>query len=198
MELDTFPRLLLHHAKERGDRPALREKDLGIWQTWTWAQAAEEVRALASGLAELGFRRGDKLAIIGDNRPRLYMAMTAAQCLGGVPVPMYQDAVANEMAFVLQDAGVRFAVVEDQEQVDKMLEVKDQCPALAHLMYEDPRGLLHYNQPFLHGLEEVMEMGRIHNRNHPDFLDQEIAQGKSEDIAVILYTSVRSFVLLAV
>ncbi len=189
MELDTFPRLLLHHAKERGDRPALREKDLGIWQTWTWAQAAEEVRALASGLAELGFRRGDKLAIIGDNRPRLYMAMTAAQCLGGVPVPMYQDAVANEMAFVLQDAGVRFAVVEDQEQVDKMLEVKDQCPALAHLMYEDPRGLLHYNQPFLHGLEEVMEMGRIHNRNHPDFLDQEIAQGKSEDIAVILYTS---------
>ena len=127
---DTFPRLLLHQASVRPDRPAFREKDLGIWQTWTWAQIAGEVRILACGLAAQGFKRGDRLAVIGDNRPRLYWAMMAAQALGGVPVPLYQDAVAAEMAFVLQDADIGFAVVEDQEQVDKLLEVLPQCPQL--------------------------------------------------------------------
>jgi len=187
--LDTFPRLLLHHAAVRGDRPATREKDLGIWQTWTWSQVAKEVRAIACGLAELGFKRGDNLAIIGDNRPRLYWSMAAAQCLGGVPVPLYQDAVSSEMVFVLQDAGIRFAIVEDQEQVDKLLENQAQCPALEHIVYDDPRGLRHYNQPFLHGLDELQEMGRIHDRNHPEFLDGEIALGKPDDVAVMLYTS---------
>ena len=117
--LNTFPRLLLEHARLRGDKPAIREKDLGIWQTWTWAQVAAEARAMACGLAELGFRRGDRLAIIGDNRPRLYIAMSAAQILGGIPVPMYQDAVAAEMSFVLQDAGIHVAIVEDQESTTK-------------------------------------------------------------------------------
>jgi long-chain acyl-CoA synthetase len=187
--LSTFPRLLMHHAKVRPNHPATREKYLGIWQTWNWSQVAEEVRAMACGLAELGFKRGDNLAIIGDNRPRLYWAMYAAQCLGGVPVPMYQDAVAAEMIFVLQDAGIKFAIVEDQEQVDKLLENKAHCPELAHILYDDPRGLRHYNQPFLHGLDEVQEMGRIHNRNHPDFLDTEIGKGRQDDVSVMLYTS---------
>jgi len=187
--LSTFPRLLLHHAQARPGHPATREKYLGIWQTWAWSQVAEEVRAMACGLAEMGFKRGDNLAIIGDNRPRLYWAMYAAQCLGGVPVPLYQDAIASEMVFVLQDAGIKFAIVEDQEQVDKLLENKAQCPELAHILYDDPRGLRHYNQPFLHGLDEVQEMGRIHNRNHPDFLDAEIEKGRPEDVAVMLYTS---------
>jgi long-chain acyl-CoA synthetase len=187
--LSTFPRLLMHHAQVRPNHPATREKDMGIWQTWTWSQVAEEVRAMASGLAELGFKRGDNLAIIGDNRPRLYWAMCAAQCLGGVPVPLYQDAVAAEMVFVLQDAGIKFAIVEDQEQVDKLLENKAQCPELQHILYDDPRGMRHYNQPFLHGLDEVQEMGRIHNRNHPEFLNGEIEQGGAEDVAVMLYTS---------
>ena len=187
--LSTFPRLLMHHAQMRPNHPATREKDMGIWQTWTWSQVAEEVRAMACGLAELGFKRGDNLAIIGDNRPRLYWAMCAAQCLGGVPVPLYQDAVAAEMVFVLQDAGIKFAIVEDQEQVDKLLENKSQCPDLLHILYDDPRGLRHYNQSFLHGLDEVQEMGRIHNRNHPEFLDGEIEQGRQDDVAVMLYTS---------
>ena len=138
--LDTFPRLLLNHAAVRGDRPATREKYLGIWQTWSWSQVAEEVRAIACGLAELGFKRGDNLAIIGDNRPRLYWSMCAAQMLGGVPVPMYQDAVAAEMAFVLTDGAIRFAIVEDQEQVDKLLEIKEQCPDLAHILYATGNG----------------------------------------------------------
>jgi len=187
--LDTFPRLLLHHARIRGDRPATREKDLGIWQTWTWSEAADEVRSLACGLAELGFKRGDNLAIIGDNRPRLYWAMTAAQCLGGVPVPLYQDAVAQEMTFVLENAEIRFAIVEDQEQVDKLLEIKGQCPQLQHILYDDPRGLRHYTQSEIQSLDEVMAMGRIHDRNQPDFLDGEIAKGRTEDVAVMLYTS---------
>ena len=122
--LDTFPRLLAHHARTLADAPAMREKDMGIWQGWTWSQVADEVAALACGLAELGFKRGDRLAIIGDNRPRLYWSMCAAQILGGVPVPLYQDAVAQEMVFVLLDADIRIAIVEDQEQVDKLLEVR--------------------------------------------------------------------------
>ncbi|MBS4019448.1 MAG: AMP-binding protein [Dechloromonas sp.] len=187
--LHTFPRLLLHHASTRPGAPAIREKSLGIWQTWTWFDVAERVRALACGLAELGFKRGDNLAIIGDNRPHLYMMMAAAQCVGGVPVPLYQDAVAAEMLFVLQDAGVRFAIVEDQEQVDKLLEIKDQLPALEHIIYDDPRGMRHYNQTFLHDVHELMEMGRIHDRNHPDFLNREIEQGHFDDVSVMLYTS---------
>ncbi|MCX8086812.1 MAG: AMP-binding protein [Rhodocyclaceae bacterium] len=189
VKLDTFPRLLLAHARERGERPAIREKDLGIWQSWTWAEAAREVRAIACGLAELGFKRGDRLGIIGDNRPRLYWSMCAAQMLGGIPVPMYQDAVAQEMVFVLQDAGIHIAVVEDQEQVDKLIEVKDQCPELQHIIYDDPRGLRHYTQTFLHGLDEVVAAGRIHDQNQPDFIEQEVALGRAEDTAIMLYTS---------
>ncbi|MCB1822489.1 MAG: AMP-binding protein, partial [Candidatus Competibacteraceae bacterium] len=187
--VQTFPRLLFRHAEVRGDAPAIREKDLGIWQTWTWSDVAERVRALASGLAALGFKRGDNLAIIGDNRPHLYMMMSAAQCLGGVPVPLYQDAVADEMLFVLQDAAIRFAAVEDQEQIDKLLEVLHLAPRLEHIIYDDPRGMRHYTEPFLHDIYALMEMGRIHNRNHPDFLNAEIAQGQSHDVSVMLYTS---------
>jgi long-chain acyl-CoA synthetase len=187
--MDTFPRLLFHHSRVRGEKTAMREKDLGIWQSWSWSDVAEQVSALACGLAELGFRRGDNLAIIGDNRPRLYMTMAAVQCLGGVPVPLYQDAVAYEMLFVMQDAGIRFALVEDQEQVDKLLEIKAQLPLLEHVAYDDPRGMRHYNQPFIHDIEALLAIGRIHIRNHPDFLGDEIAKGAADDVGVMLYTS---------
>jgi len=187
--VDTFPRLLLRNATARPDHPSIREKNLGIWQTWTWAQVAEEVRALASGLAELGFKRGDNLAIIGGNRPRLYWAMAATQCLGGVPVPMYQDSVAQELQFLMQDAQIRFAIVEDQEQVDKLLEIKEQCPRLTRIMYDDPRGMRHYAEPFLGSLDEVQRIGRTHMRDHPGFLEEEVHKGSPDDVAVILYTS---------
>ncbi|MQY52671.1 AMP-dependent synthetase/ligase [Rhodocyclus gracilis] len=187
--LDTFPRLLGHHALVRGGKTAMREKYLGIWQTWSWREVAERVGDLACGLAELGFRRGDNLAIVGDNRPRLYMAMAAAQSLGGVPVPLYQDAVADEMKFVLQDAGIRFALVEDQEQVDKLLEIKGELPALEHIVYDDSRGMRHYTQPFLHDIEELLGVGRVRQKDHPDFLASEIAVGRHDDVSVMLYTS---------
>ena len=186
---DTFPRLLLEHARVRGGKAAMREKHLGIWQTWNWGEVAERAGALACGLAELGLRRGDNVAIIGDNRPNLYMAMLAVQCLGGVPVPLYQDAVADEMKFVLQDAAIRYALVEDQEQVDKLLEIKEQLPALEHIAYDDPRGMRHYAQPFLHDIEALLAVGRVRQQDHPDFLGEEIDKGRSDDVSVMLYTS---------
>src|SRR5262245_1166868 len=186
---DTFPRLLLDHARVRPYETCMREKDLGIWQAWTWAQVADEVRALALGLTTLGFARGDNLAIIGDNRPQLYWAMAAAQSVGGVPVPLYQDAVAEEMVYILDDADVRIAVVEDQEQVDKLLEIRDRLPRLEHIVYEDARGMRHYNQPFLHRYGELQARGRSVHRDVPTRFDAEVANGRSDDVAIMLYTS---------
>ncbi len=183
----TFPRLLLRNAQLRGERAAMREKDLGIWQTWTWRQVADGVRALACGLAAQGFKRGMHLAIIGDNRPRLYWCMAAAQALGGVPVPMYQDAPAAEFIFVLNDAEIAYAVVEDQEQVDKMLEATAQVPTLAHIFYDNPRGLRNYEGVM--SFDRLQEIGRDYDRMHPEFFEAEIASGRSEDVAVMLYTS---------
>jgi long-chain acyl-CoA synthetase len=188
--LDTFPRLLLHHASVRAAHPAYREKDLGIWQTWTWGEAADTVKALAAGLAARGFKRGDHLAVIGDNRPQLYMAFCAAQALGGIPVPMYQDAVAAEMQHVLADAEIKFAIVEDQEQVDKLLEARATNPGLLGVIaYCDPRGLRKYDQPGLMSYEELQAQGRKFAETHRTYLDDEIAKGKPDDVAIMLYTS---------
>ena len=186
---DTFPKLLLEHARVRPDRPANREKDYGIWQSWSWAVVAAEVEALACGLSAMGFRRGDKLAIIGDNRPRLYWAIAATQALGGVPVPIYQDSIADEMAFVLGHAEVRFAVAEDQEQVDKLAEIKERCPLLEKVIFSDPRGMRHYGQSWLDGYAKVQERGREFARQEPGFFRGEIAKGRGSDTAIILYTS---------
>jgi long-chain acyl-CoA synthetase len=187
--LDTFPRLILHHARVRPRRPAIREKDLGIWQTWTWEEAAREVRAFACGLAASGFERGERLAIIGDNRPRLYWAMAAAQSLGGVPVPLYQDAVAEEMVYPLTQAEIRFAVVEDQEQVDKLLEIAEKCPLIRRIVYDDPRGLRNYDSAALQDYAEIQRLGRDYDREHPGFFEEQVARGAGSDVAIILYTS---------
>ena len=155
----TFPRLLQKHASERPSAPALREKEYGIWQTWSWQRALDEVRWMAMGLSALGFAPGQNLAIVGDNRPHLYLMFLAAQSLRGVPVPMYQDAVAAEMAFVLRDAEVHFAFAEDQEQVDKLLELRaaegeEAVPGLTHIIYDDPRGLRNYTDAGLISVDE--------------------------------------------
>src|SRR5215472_269446 len=187
--LDTFPKLLLEHVRVRPDRPANREKDYGIWQSWSWAEVAAEVEAFACGLAAMGFRRGDKLAIIGDNRPRLYWAIAAAQALGGVPVPIYQDSIAEEMAFVLDHAEARFAVAEDQEQIDKILAVKERLPLLETVIFSDPRGLRHYEQSFLYDYSTVQQRGRELARSQPGFFRDEVDKGRGSDTAIILYTS---------
>jgi long-chain acyl-CoA synthetase len=187
--LTTFPRRLLQHGKERPHKPAFREKDLGIWQTWDWQQVNAEVRALACGLAAIGFQRGMNLAVIGDNRPRLYWSMLAAQCLGGVPVPMYQDAPAADLAFVLENAEIRYAIVEDQEQVDKLLDLCGQCPEIQHIAYEDERGMRNYTHQQLMSYARLQELGREYDKAHPGFFEASIEQGEESDNAIILYTS---------
>jgi long-chain acyl-CoA synthetase len=187
--LDTFPKLLQSHVNLRPDQDAMREKDLGIWQSWTWSEAASEIRALACGLASLGLKRGDKLAIIGDNRPRLYWAMTAAQALGAIPVPLYQDAVAEEMAYVLDNADVKIAIVENQEQVDKLLEIHERYPDLEHIIFADTRGLRLYEQEFLHDFKKVQQAGLEFDRNNPDYYAREVAAGNGSEISIMLYTS---------
>jgi long-chain acyl-CoA synthetase len=191
-QADTFPKLLIRNAARFAGRPAYRHKDLGIWQVWTWAQVSAEVRAYAVGLSRLGLKRGDAIAIVGSNRPRLYWSVTAAQALGAIPVPVYADAVADELAYVLAHADVRFAAVEDQEQVDKILAVSERLPKLERLIYDEPRGLRDYDHARLHALEDVIKDGKAALAGDASigaWLDAEIAAGKGSDPSIILYTS---------
>jgi long-chain acyl-CoA synthetase len=159
-EMTTLPRLLLRNAREFSRRAAMREKDRGIWQAWTWRDYETQVRDFALGLAALGFARGDRLSVIGDNRPRLYAAQVAAQSLGGVSVPVYQDSIAKELAYVWSHADVSVIVAEDQEQVDKVVALREQLPSLRWVIYDDPRGMLAYKHPWLKSYADVQALGR--------------------------------------
>ncbi len=187
--LTTFPRLMLDHAKQRPQAPALREKVYGIWQTLTWADLAALVRRMACGLAEAGVRRGDHVVVVGENRPRLYAAMLASQSVGAIPVPLYQDAVATEYVFPINNAEVRFAIVEDQEQVDKMLELRGPCPQLERIWYDDPRGLRKYDEPGLASIDSMIEAGQARDARDTGFFDAEIARGNAEDVSSMFFTS---------
>ena len=165
--VDTFPKLLIRNAETLRGRPAMRHKDLGIWQTWTWDAVLEEVRAFSAGIGELGLAHGDKVAIVGTNRPRLYWAMCAVQALGGVPVPIYADSVADEMAFVLEHAEVTIAVAEDQEQVDKIISISDRLSRLTHIIYDEPRGLRGYDHGRLQWITEIQQRGRARLAGDP-------------------------------
>src|SRR5216684_6915911 len=188
-DLTTLPRLMQRNARELGARPAMREKDRGIWQTWNWRQYHDQVRDLALGLASLGLRRGDRLSVIGDNRPRLYWAQVAAQSLGGISVPVYQDSIAKELAYVWNHAEVSVIVAEDQEQVDKVLALRDELPSLRLVVYDDPRGMTGYRHDWLKSFEDVQEAGRKFGVEHPDFFESEVEKGGPADVAVISYTS---------
>ncbi len=187
--LNTFPKLLDDLVSRVGEDSAIREKDLGIWQSWTWREFQEEARIIANSLAENGFSRGDKLAIIGDNRPELYFGIMATQMLGGVPVPIYQDSIAEEMVYILDHAEVRFAIVEDQEQVDKLLSIRDRLSNLEFIIYEDPRGLRDYEDVGLMAYSSAREQGLLFGSKNPGFVDGEIEKGGANDLAVMLYTS---------
>ena len=188
-DLMTLPRLLQRNARDLADRPALREKDRGIWQSWTWCEYHDQVRDLALGLASLGLKRGDRLSVIGDNRPRLYAAQLAVQCLGGVSVAVYQDSIAKELAFVWNHAEVGVIVTEDQEQVDKVVGLRGELPALGVVIYDDPRGMLGYKHEWLKSFQDVQEAGRRFGAEHPGYFEAEIDKGKSDDIAIVCYTS---------
>ena len=186
---DTFPKLVIRNAERFGHRVAIREKDYGIWQAYTWRDYVDQARLIALGLASLGFARGDKIAIIGDNRPQLYWTVMAAQALGGVPVPIYQDAIEREVQYVIDHDEARFALVEDQEQVDKLLHIKGQSPRLEYIVYDDSRGMRSYSEPFLSSLAELVERGRKFEVGHPTYFDDELARGRADDVAIICYTS---------
>src|SRR2546430_2089569 len=183
--LTTLPRFVLRNARDLTARPAIREKDRGIWQTWTWAQYCAEVRDFALGLAASGMRRGEKLSVIGDNRPRLYWAQVAAQALGGVSVPVYQDSIAQELAYVWNHAEVAVIVAEDQEQVDKVLSLRAELPTLRLVVYDDPRGMNHYQYDWLKSFQEIQELGRTFGQERPAHWEAEVARGASEELAFV-------------
>ena len=185
----TFPRLLLQHAAARPSAPAMREKEYGIWQTINWADMAALVANMACGLHQAGLKRGEHMIVVGSNRPRLYATLLAAQSLGAIPVPLYQDAVAAECVFPMTNAEVRLCVVEDQEQVDKMLEVRESYPALAHIYYDDPRGLRKYDEPGLGSVDELLAAGAVFAKQHPDFYKEQVELGGHGDVAAMFFTS---------
>ncbi|RUM97432.1 long-chain fatty acid--CoA ligase [Pseudaminobacter arsenicus] len=190
--LDTFPKYLLHNAARFGNRAAMRHKDYGIWQSWNWNQQLAEIRSLALGLQALGLKRGDRIAVIGANRPRLYWTFTAAQSLGATPVPVYADAVAEEMAYVLDHAGVRFAVVQDQEQVDKIRSFAEKIPLLTDIIYDEPRGLADYDPRGLHAIADLQRKGEALLKADTGLAarwEEEIRRAGGDDISVMLYTS---------
>src|SRR5437867_567022 len=177
------------NAEQYGSRPAMREKDRGIWQTFTWREYYDQVRDLALGLAALGFKRGDRLSVIGDNRPRLYWAQMAAMSLGGISVPVYQDSIAKELAYVWNHAEVSVIIAEDQEQVDKVLTLKAELPAVRLVVYDDPRGMLTYRHEWLKSYGDVQELGRERARQQPQLFEHEISAGRPDEVAIICYTS---------
>ena len=185
----TFPRLMLEHAARRPLATALREKEYGIWQSLTWSALAQMVKTLACGLHQAGLQRGEHVIVVGANRPRLYASMLAAQSLGAIPVPLYQDAVATEYVFPINNAEVRFAVVENQEQVDKLLEIRPDCAGLAHIYFDDPRGLRNYQQTGLASLTDLQQQGEQFAKQHPGFFDKEVATNQADDVAAMFFTS---------
>ena len=185
----TFPRLLLQHAAERPSAAAMREKEYGIWQAHSWSGMAQLVEHIACGLHQIGLQRGHHMVVIGTNRPRLYATMLAAQSLGAIPIPLYQDAVGAECIFPINNADVHVAMVEDQEQVDKLLEIREQCPGLASIIFDEPRGLRKYAEPGLGSLDALIESGRSFAKSQPEFFKTEVEQGRPDDVAAMFFTS---------
>jgi long-chain acyl-CoA synthetase len=185
----TIPRLLERNARTRGAAPAMREKTMGIWRTLTWSGYYGQVRDFALGLAALGFKRGDVLAVIGDNRPRLYAAQLAAQCLGGTPAPLYQDATAEELVFVLEHAEAGVVIAEDQEQLDKIVSIRPRLPKLRLVVYEDTRGMFHYRDEALRSFASIEALGHEFGAQHPGYVEREIEKAQPGDVALLCYTS---------
>ncbi|MES2878099.1 MAG: AMP-binding protein [Pseudomonadota bacterium] len=185
----TFPRLLLNHAAQRPTDAAMREKEYGIWQALSWADLAVLVEHLSCGLHQAGLRQGQHMIVMGANRPRLYATMLAVQSLGAVPIPLYQDAAALECVYPINDAGVCFAFAEDQEQVDKLLEIRDKCPQLSNIYFDDPRGLRNYSESGLTSVDELVASGKSFAALHTDFFKAEVNKVKPEDVGAMFFTS---------
>ncbi len=189
LERDCFPKLLLRHAEERGERPAIREKRRGIWRTMSWRNLADEARALAAALSARGLQRGAHVAFLGDNRPHLFTAISATHWLGAVAVPLYPDATAGEMAPLLKLADVTHAFAENQEQVDKLLSILPLCPSLRCIVYDKDRGLRHYRQPELVSYADLLREGHDFVTGKRGIVAEEIAHVSGDDTAFVFFTS---------
>lgn len=188
--LDTLPKLLLENAKRFPNKIALREKRFGIWQSITWSEYASRVKYFSLGLAALGLEKGQNIAIIGDNRPEWVIAELSAQVLGSSSIGVYQDSVVDEVRYILTSAGVRFLIVEDQEQVDKVIELWENLKdSVKSIIYYDPRGLRNYEENYLVSFPEVENMGRRFAKDHPDYFEDAVSAGNGIDIAIISTTS---------
>ena len=186
----TFPHILLENTRKfPAGKIAMREKDYGIWQSYSWQDYLDQVRDFALGLAALGFKKADKMAIIGDNRPQLYWGLAACQCLGGVPVPLYQDAIHKELHYIVDHSECKFALAEDQEQADKLMHLKAEIPAIEYIIYDDPRGLRNYKHDWLIAFTDVQEMGRKFGQENPDYFMNAVDGVKPDDMSLIAYTS---------
>ncbi|MBX0330287.1 long-chain fatty acid--CoA ligase [Oscillochloris sp. ZM17-4] len=186
---ETLPRLLMHNVEQLGEKVALREKEFGIWQTATWRQFADHVRAFAMGLSALGVRRHDIIAIIGDNRPEWLYAELGAQAIGAISVGIYQDSAPEEVKYILQATDSRVIIAEDQEQVDKILELWPGLSGVLKVIYYEPKGLRNYDEPFLATFSAIEELGRSFDQQHPGYFDRELALGRPEDVAMLVTTS---------
>ncbi|MBN2233369.1 MAG: long-chain fatty acid--CoA ligase [Deltaproteobacteria bacterium] len=190
MEYRTLPHLLIRNAEKFGDRRhAMREKDYGIWQSFTWREYYEHVKYFALGMAAIGIRRDDKVSIIGDNRPEWVWTELASQCLGAVPIGIYQDSILKEVSYIINLSESRVVVAEDQEQVDKILDMKDEMPCVEKVVYHDPKGMRTYDDPMLLFFPDVEEMGREFERQNPGYFDEQLAAIKPDGIASICTTS---------
>jgi long-chain acyl-CoA synthetase len=189
LSLDTFPKWLAHHARVRPERPAIREKRRGIWQTLSWGQLLDDVGALAVALSSQGFKRGDHVGLLGENRPRLFTAMAAAQWLGGVVVPLFADTTAGELVGPIQSANIRVVFAENQEQVDKLFAVAAQCPTIQRVVFDDDRGMRHYQQAQLVGFDVLLGQGRERLALSKALLETELNLGRGQDIAALFFTS---------
>ncbi|NSX54978.1 AMP-binding protein [Sulfitobacter sp. 1151] len=187
--LVSIPHLLARNVAKYGDKAAYREKEFGIWQSWNWAESADEIRAIALGFLELGVSKGDFVAIIGRNRPALYWSMVATQMVGAIPVPLYQDAVAEEMSYVLEHCGARFVIVGDQEQVDKVIEVQETVKGIDHIIYHDRRGMRKYDHSKMNALADIQATGRAAHDRFDAELEKRWTSLGYDDICVMLYTS---------
>jgi len=188
-QADTFPKLLRQHVRQRGDEPAIREKRRGIWRTMTWREFADEARAVAAALSERGLTRGDRVGLLGDNRPRFYAAMAAAQWLGAVPVPLYQDATAEELVEPICKAGITHLFAENQEQVDKLLEILPRCPTVRCIVFDKDRGMRHYRQPQLVSYSDLLRLGTQLVQSNRSLLEEECSRGSGEDTAFVFFTA---------
>ncbi len=187
---ETFPQLLLERAKEYGDKKiALREKEFGIWQSVSWQEYMEHVKYFCLGLTKLGLECGDTIAIIGDNRPEWLYSELAAQSAGAKSVGIYQDAIVKEVIYIIAHADVRFIVAEDQEQVDKILEIWSELPSVKKVIYYDPKGLRNYTEDFLMYFYDVEELGREYEKDYPNWFEESVTRGKGSDLAILSTTS---------